>query len=75
MRDGIAANPLDTNLGDSERLTLCALFAGPQDSTNATVQLQGPFLVDKLSPPPAHRNVIMIAAGTGINPSTWEEGW
>lgn len=36
----------------------------------AAVQLQGPFLVDGLAPPPAHRNVIMIAAGTGINPST-----
>lgn len=40
---------------------------------NATVQLQGPFYVDKLGPPPAHRNVIMIAAGTGINPSTYVE--
>ena len=46
------------------------MYAGLQDSANATVQLQGPFLVDSLSPPPAHRNVIMIAAGTGINPST-----
>lgn len=45
------------------------MIAGRQDSMNAAVQLQGPFLVDKLSPPPAYRNVIMIAAGTGINPS------
>lgn len=43
---------------------------GEQDPVNAAVQLQGPFLVDSLQPPPAHRNVIMIAAGTGINPST-----
>lgn len=33
------------------------------------VQLQGPFLIQKLTPPPAHRNVVMIAAGTGVNPS------
>ena len=46
------------------------MYSGWQDSANATVQLQGPFLVDSLGPPPAHRNVIMIAAGTGINPST-----
>ena len=46
------------------------MYAGWQDSANATVQLQGPFLVDSLSTPPAHRNVIMVAAGTGINPST-----
>lgn len=41
-----------------------------QDPDNATVQLQGPFLVDRLKVPPAHRNVVMIAAGTGVNPST-----
>ncbi|CAM9957735.1 unnamed protein product, partial [Ectocarpus sp. 8 AP-2014] len=40
-----------------------------KDTDNAVVQLQGPFLVNKLAPPPAHRNVIMIAAGTGVNPS------
>ncbi|CAM9576465.1 unnamed protein product [Ectocarpus sp. 4 AP-2014] len=40
-----------------------------EDSDNPTVQLQGPFLIEKLAPPPAHRNVIMIAAGTGVNPS------
>ncbi|CAN0204264.1 unnamed protein product [Ectocarpus sp. 8 AP-2014] len=39
-----------------------------QDSDNPTVQLQGPFLIEKLAPPPAHRNVIMIAAGTGVDP-------
>ncbi|CAM9174754.1 unnamed protein product, partial [Laminaria digitata] len=35
---------------------------------NPAVQLQGPFLQDRLIPPPTHRNVVMIAAGTGINP-------
>lgn len=40
----------------------------PQDTDNPAVQLQGPFIVNKLVPPPAHRNVILIAAGTGINP-------
>lgn len=35
---------------------------------NPAVQLQGPFVIRKLIPPPAHRNVVMIAAGTGINP-------
>lgn len=33
------------------------------------MQLQGPFVVAKLVPPLAHRNVVMIAGGTGINPS------
>ncbi len=32
------------------------------------MQLQGPFIVRKLAPPPAHRDVVMIAAGTGVNP-------
>ncbi|CBJ27734.1 peroxidase [Ectocarpus siliculosus] len=41
-----------------------------KDTDNVAVQLQGPFLVNKLAPPPAHRNVIMIAAGTGVNPRT-----
>ena len=40
-----------------------------QNLDNPAVQLQGPFLQDRLIPPPAHRNVIMIAAGTGVNPS------
>ncbi|CAN0393535.1 unnamed protein product [Ectocarpus sp. 12 AP-2014] len=40
-----------------------------KDTDNAAIQLQGPFLIDKLAPPPAHSNVIMIAAGTGVNPS------
>lgn len=40
-----------------------------QDTDNPAVQLQGPYIINKLIPPPAHRNVIMIAAGTGINPS------
>lgn len=35
---------------------------------NPAVQLQGPFLQGRLIPPPAHRNVVMIAAGTGVNP-------
>ncbi|CAM9319898.1 unnamed protein product [Pylaiella littoralis] len=35
---------------------------------NPAVQLQGPYVINKLVPPPAHRNVIMIAAGTGVNP-------
>ena len=38
---------------------------------NPAVQLQGPFLQDRLIPPPTHRNVIMIAAGTGVNPSEY----
>ncbi|CAM9873790.1 unnamed protein product, partial [Ectocarpus sp. 6 AP-2014] len=37
-----------------------------KDTDNPTVRLQGPFVIQKLVPPPAHRNVIMIAAGTGI---------
>lgn len=40
-----------------------------QNSDNPAVQLQGPFLQDRLIPPPAHRNIVMIAAGTGVNPS------
>ena len=39
-----------------------------KDVDNPAVQLQGPFVVRKLTSPPAHRNVVMIAAGTGINP-------
>ncbi|CAM9298493.1 unnamed protein product [Ectocarpus sp. 4 AP-2014] len=39
-----------------------------KDTDNPSVQLQGPFVIQKLVPPPPHRNVIMIAAGTGINP-------
>ncbi|CAM9817628.1 unnamed protein product, partial [Ectocarpus sp. 12 AP-2014] len=39
-----------------------------KDTDNAAVQLQGPFLIKKLAPPPVYRNVIMIAAGTGVNP-------
>eukprot|EP00752_Nemacystus_decipiens_P002581 g2416.t2 len=39
-----------------------------KDTDNPAVQLQGPFVIKKLVPPPAHRNVVMIAAGTGINP-------
>ncbi|CAM9534507.1 unnamed protein product [Ascophyllum nodosum] len=38
------------------------------DPDNPAVQLQGPFIIHKLVPPPSHRNVIMIAAGTGVNP-------
>lgn len=44
-------------------------FSARQNFDNPAVQLKGPFLQDKLIPPPSHRNVIMIAAGTGINPS------
>lgn len=40
-----------------------------QDPDNPAVQLQGPYLIRKLIPPPAHQNIVMIAAGTGINPS------
>lgn len=40
-----------------------------QNLDNPAVQLQGPFLQDRLIPPPTHRNVVMIAAGTGVNPS------
>ena len=40
-----------------------------QTFDNPAVQLRGPFLWDRLIPPPAHRNVVMIAAGTGVNPS------
>lgn len=43
-----------------------------QDPDNPAVQLQGPFTIDRIVPPPVHRNVIMIAAGTGINPSEEE---
>ncbi|CAM9152625.1 unnamed protein product [Ectocarpus sp. 12 AP-2014] len=39
-----------------------------KDTDNPSVQLQGPFVIQKLVPRPAHRNVVMIAAGTGINP-------
>ncbi|CAM9831972.1 unnamed protein product [Ectocarpus sp. 4 AP-2014] len=39
-----------------------------KDTDNAAVQLQGPFLIKKLAPPPVYRNVILIAAGTGVNP-------
>ncbi|CAM9558139.1 unnamed protein product [Pylaiella littoralis] len=39
-----------------------------KDTDNPSVQLQGPYIISKLVPPPAHRNVVMIAAGTGINP-------
>ncbi|CAB1109757.1 unnamed protein product [Ectocarpus sp. CCAP 1310/34] len=42
---------------------------GHQNLDNPAVQLQGPFLQHRLTPPPAHRNVVMIAAGTGVNPS------
>eukprot|EP00903_Cladosiphon_okamuranus_P012613 g11801.t1 len=35
---------------------------------NPAVQLQGPFWQSKLMPPPTHRNVIMLSAGTGVNP-------
>lgn len=42
--------------------------AETKDPDNPAVQLQGPFVIKKLIPPPAHRNVVMIAAGTGINP-------
>ncbi|CAM9611990.1 unnamed protein product, partial [Ascophyllum nodosum] len=41
-------------------------LAGHRD--NPAVRLQGPFVIQKLVPPPLHRNVVMIAAGTGINP-------
>lgn len=44
------------------------LCTASQDTDNPAVQLQGPFIVTKLVPPPAHRNVVLIAAGTGINP-------
>ncbi|CBN74801.1 hypothetical protein Esi_0043_0033 [Ectocarpus siliculosus] len=40
-----------------------------EDADNPTVQLQVPFLIEKLAPRPAHRKVIMIAAGTAVNPS------
>ncbi|CAM9198778.1 unnamed protein product [Choristocarpus tenellus] len=38
------------------------------DPDNAVVQLQGPFMVSKLIPPPVHTRVVMVAAGTGVNP-------
>ncbi|CAM9213422.1 unnamed protein product, partial [Hapterophycus canaliculatus] len=44
-----------------------------KDTDNPVVQLQGPFLIEKLAPPPAHHNIVMIAAGTGINPSELDE--
>lgn len=46
-----------------------AVVDSEQNLDNPAVQLQGPFLQDRVNPPPARRNVIMIAAGTGINPS------
>ncbi|CAN0339329.1 unnamed protein product [Pylaiella littoralis] len=39
-----------------------------KDIDNPAVQLQGPFIRHELTPSPVHRNIIMIAAGTGINP-------
>ena len=47
------------------------LASSCQTFDNPAVQLKGPFLLDRLIPPPAHRNVVMIAAGTGVNPSEW----
>lgn len=54
----------------SRRCVFASCSACTQDTDNPAVQLQGPFIIHKLVPPPAHRNVVMIAAGTGINPST-----
>lgn len=46
------------------------MFSGARQNVDTpAVQLQGPFLQDRLTPPPTHRNVVMIAAGTGVNPS------
>ena len=47
------------------------LVSAFQNSDNPAVQLQGPFFQDRVIPPPSHRNVVMIAAGTGVNPSEW----
>eukprot|EP00904_Undaria_pinnatifida_P011027 jgi/Undpi1/7054/HiC_scaffold_21.g09528.m1 len=44
------------------------LEALANDTDNPAIQLQGPFVNSALVPPPAHRTVVMIAAGTGINP-------
>lgn len=49
-------------------LAPASLPTASQATDNPAVQLQGPFIVTKLVPPPAHRNVVLIAAGTGINP-------
>ncbi|CAB1106567.1 unnamed protein product [Ectocarpus sp. CCAP 1310/34] len=40
-----------------------------QETDNPSVKLQDPFVIQKLAPPPANCNVILIAAGTSINPS------
>ena len=48
-----------------------SFFGVGQDTDNPAIQLQGPFVNGALVPPPAHRTVVMIAAGTGINPSTF----
>ena len=48
-----------------------SFFGVGQDTDNPAIQLQGPFVNSALVPPPAHRTVVMIAAGTGINPSTF----
>ena len=49
--------------------TIGMSFSGHKNLDTPAVQLKGPFLQDRLIPPPAHRNVVMIAAGTGVNPS------
>ena len=48
-----------------------SFFGVGQDTDNPAIQLQGPFVNGALVPPPAHRTVVMVAAGTGINPSTF----
>lgn len=65
---GQSSNPCERTKLRTLRDNAC-IYIHSQDTENAAVQLQGPFLIKKLTPPPAHQNVVMIAAGTGINPS------
>ncbi|CAM9823746.1 unnamed protein product, partial [Discosporangium mesarthrocarpum] len=53
--DGSMSNLLEIMANDAHKTTVA--------------QLQGPFMIMKLIPPPLHRRVVLVAAGTGINPS------
>ena len=61
--------PADISIYLLALLPPIAVVDSEQNLDNPAVQLQGPFLQDRVNPPPARRNVVMIAAGTGINPS------
>ena len=71
FREGHRTLSLNTSLTFLYAVSaLCCTSRVPQNADNPAVQLQGPFFVKELVPPPAYRNVVMIAAGTGINPSS-----